>query len=73
MSKLEQLGYELILHAPHSLDLALSYYHLFPNLKKMLQEKRFYSNEEVEAENIAYFEALPKSFYECGIELLKKR
>ena len=38
----------------------------------MLQEKRFYSNEEVITETNAYFEAKDKSFYKKGIEMLEK-
>ena len=38
----------------------------------MLQGKRFGFNEEVILETEVYFEAKDKSFYEKGIELLKK-
>ena len=48
-------------------------YWLFTDLKKMLQGKRFGSNEEVIAETEAYFEAKDKSFYKHGIEKLEKR
>ncbi len=41
--------------------------------KKMLQGKRFGSNEEVIAANEAYFKAKDKSFYEHGIKKLEKR
>lgn len=34
MAKLHLLGYELLPHTAHFLDLALSDYVLFPNLKK---------------------------------------
>ena len=57
-----QLGYELLPHPPYSSDLAPSDYWLFADLKKMLQGKRFGSNEEVIAETEAYFEAKDKSF-----------
>lgn len=73
MTKLDELRYELVLHPPYSPDLAPSNYYLFPNLKKMLQGNRFYSNDEVEAKNNAYFEGLSKSFYTTGIEMLEKR
>lgn len=73
MTKLEQLGYELVLYPPYSPDLAPSDYYLFPNMKRMLQGKRFYSNEDVEAQTTAYFEELPKSYYKTGIEMLQKR
>ena len=54
-------------------DLAPSDYYLFADLKKMLQGKRFYSNEKVITETNAYFEAKDKSFYKKGIEMLEKR
>lgn len=73
MNKLEQLRYELVEHPPYSPDLAPSDYYLFPNLKKMLQGRRFTSNEEVETQTNAYFEALPKLYYQTGLEMLKNR
>ena len=41
--------------------------------EKMLQGKRFGSNEEVIPETEAYFESIDESFYENSIELLNKR
>ena len=73
MAKLSELGYELLHHPPYSPDLAPSDYWLFADLKKMLEEKIFGSNEEVIAETEAYFEATDKSFYKHGIEKLEKR
>ena len=73
MVKLNELSFELLPHPPYSLDLASSDYRLFADLKKMLQRKRFGSNEEVIAENEAYFESKDKSFYKKGIEKLEKR
>lgn len=73
MNKLEQLGYEIVQHPPYSPDLAPSDYYLFPHLKKMLQGTRFHSNSEVEAQTMAYFEELSKSFYKKGIEMLENR
>ena len=46
---------------------------LFAEVKKMLQEKRFGSNEEVIAETEAYFESKYESFYKKDIEKLEKR
>jgi len=40
-------GFELLPHPPYSPDLAPSDYWLFADLKKMLQGKRFGSNDEV--------------------------
>ena len=73
MAKLNELSFELLPHRPYSPDLAPSDYYLFVDLKKMLQGKRFYSNEEVITKTNAYFEAKDKSFYKKGIEMLEKR
>ena len=73
MAKLSELGYELLPHPLYSPDLAPSDYWLFADLKKILQGKRFGSNEEVIAETEVYFEAKHKSFYKHGIEKLEKR
>nr|XP_042912547.1 protein GVQW3-like [Parasteatoda tepidariorum] len=53
-------------------DLAPSDYWLFADLKKVLQGKRFGSNEVI-AETEAYFEAKDNFFYKHGIEKLEKR
>ena len=45
MAKFHELRYELLPLPPYSADLALSDYFLFPNLKKWLGGKRFYSND----------------------------
>ncbi|KOX68116.1 Histone-lysine N-methyltransferase SETMAR [Melipona quadrifasciata] len=63
MVKLNELLFELLPHTPYSLDLAPSDYWLLANIKKMLQGKKFGSNEEVIAETEAYFESKDKSFY----------
>ena len=73
MVTLSELGDELLPHPPYSPDLAPSDYWLFADLKKMLQRKRFGSNEEVIAETEAYFEAKDKQIYKHGIEKLEKR
>ena len=73
MAKLNELSFELLPHPPYSPDLAPSDYYLFPNLRKMLQGKRFYSNEEVITKTNAYFEVKDKSFCKKGIEMLEKR
>ena len=73
MPKLDELGFELLRHPQYSPDLATSGYWLFVDLKKMLQGKRFVSNDKVIAETNAYFGATDKSFYTAGIEKLEKR
>ena len=63
MVKLNGLGFELLPHPAYSPDLVPSDYWLFDDLKKMLQGKRFGSNEEVIAETEAYFESKDESFH----------
>ena len=72
MAKLHKLLLELLQHPPYSPDLAPSDYWLFADLKRMLQGKRFGSNEKVILETEVYSEAKDKSFYKKGTELLKK-
>ena len=72
MEKLHELHFELLPLQPYSSDLAASDHWLFVDLKRMLQGKRFDSNEEVISETEAYFKAKNKSFYKKGIELLEK-
>ena len=73
MFKLNELSFELLPHPPYSPDLAPSVYWLFADLEKMLQGKKFSSNEEVIAETEAYFESKDESFYKKGIKKLEKR
>ena len=73
MVKLPELNFKSLLHSPYFLDLAPSDYWLFANSKRMLQGKKFDSNEEVISENEAYFVVQNKSFDKKGIELLEKR
>ena len=47
MAKLHELHFELLPHPHYSPDLAPTNYFLFADLKRMLQGKRFGSNEEV--------------------------
>ena len=73
MVKLNKLSFELPLRPPYSPGSAPSDYWLFADLKKMLQWKKFGSNEEVIAETEAYFESKDESFYKKDIEKLEKR
>ena len=73
MVNLNELSFELLPHPPYSPDLGPNDYGLFAGQKKMLQGKRFGSNEEVIAETEAYFESKDESFYKKGIEKLEKR
>ena len=71
--KLNDLRFELLPYPPYPLDLAPLDFYLFTDLEKMLQGKRFSSDDEVIAATEAYFEAKDKSFYKKGIESLEKR
>ena len=73
MAKLHELNLELLPHPPYSPDLASSEYYLFAASKRMLQGKRFGSNEEILAKTEAYFKAKDKLLYKKGIEMLEKR
>ena len=72
MAKLHELHFELFPHPPYSPDLTPSDYRLFADHRRMLQGKKFGSNEEMVLETEAYYEAKDKSFYKKGLELLKK-
>ena len=70
MTKLHEFHFKLVPHPPYYPDLAPSDYWLFADLKRMLQGKRFGSNEERISETEAYFETKDLSFNKKGIKLL---
>jgi len=63
MTKLYELGYELIPHPPYSPDLAPCDFFLFPNLKTWLGGKKFSSNEEVIVAVNEYFADFKKAYF----------
>ena len=73
MAKFLELRYELLPHPPYSSDLDPSNYFLFPNLKKWLGVKSFYSNDEIISQTNTYFEDLEKFYLLEGIQKLEKR
>ena len=73
MAKFQELRYELPPQMPYCADLAPCDYFLFPNLKKWLGGKRFYSNNEIMSQTNTYFEDLEKSYFLEGIQKLEKR
>ena len=73
MAKFHELCSELLPHPTYSPDLAPSDYFLFPNLKKWLGGKRFYSNDEIISQTNAYFEDLETSYFLEGTQKLDKR
>ena len=67
IAKLHELQFELLPHPPYCSDLAPSNYWLFADLKRILQGKRFGSNEEMISETEAYFEAKDNLFYKKAL------
>ena len=63
IAKLHEIQFELLLHTHYSPDLVPSDNWLFADLKRMFDEKRFGSNEEVILETEMYFESKDKSYY----------
>ncbi|RLU18396.1 hypothetical protein DMN91_008753 [Ooceraea biroi] len=72
-AKVMELRFQLVPHPPYSPDLAPSDYYFFPNMKKWLAGRKFYSNEEVIAKTNAYFAELDLSYYSEGINKLEQR
>ena len=70
-SKLKELRYELVPHAPYSPDLAPSDFFFFPKLKTSGQ--KYGSNDEVISATEGYFEDLDKSAYSDGIKSFETR
>jgi hypothetical protein len=65
-------GWERLAHAPYSLKLAPSDFHLFPNLKRTLEGHRL-TNEDVEASIRAFVDTQDTNFYQQGFFKLVKR
>jgi hypothetical protein len=74
-AKLHELGNKLLLHPPYSPDLTSSDFSCLQTSKEclLLAGKKFSTNQEVFAENEAYFKAISKSYYKNGIEKLYDR
>ena len=73
MAKFHEIRHELLPPQPYFPDLAPIDYFLFPNFKKWLGEKRFYSNDEIISQTNTYFEDLEKAYFLEGIQKLEKR
>ncbi|PIC49547.1 hypothetical protein B9Z55_008117 [Caenorhabditis nigoni] len=59
----EELGWEVLSHAPNSPDTALSEYHLIPSMQHSLAEKYSKSNDEVKKWMDEYFASHPAEFF----------
>lgn len=70
LSKIQELGWELLLHPPYSPDLAPSDYYLFSPLKRFLRGKQFSERSQLEASCQQFFYSKSASWYRDGIEKL---
>lgn len=70
VSKIEELGWERLIHPPYSPDAAPSDYHLFRSLQHSLAENRFVNVDDVKKHLSAYFASKTPDFYRDGIEKL---
>jgi len=68
--KLAYLGFQCLDHPPYSLDLGLSFYHLFPGLKKQLKGHHFSSNAEVIAATETWLDGQPSEFLLSDLQTL---
>lgn len=72
MVKIHDLQFELVAHAPLSLDLVFNGFFLSPNFKVSLTEHRFSSGEGVVAYVNAYFAEKNVNYYLEGLKKLKR-
>ena len=70
--KLAYLGFHCLDHPPYSPDLALSDYHLFPELKKQLKGRHFLSNTQVIAAAESWLDGQPSEFFLRGLQKLEQ-
>lgn len=74
MTKLGELGYELLPHPPYSPDLTPGEFYLLLKFERWLHGKELQSDEEdVESEIDAYFDDFDESYYLVAVKMLEKR
>jgi histone-lysine N-methyltransferase SETMAR len=73
LEKIEELGWEVLPHAPYSPDLAPSDYYLFRSMQHELAENHFKKEDDVKIFVQRYFDSKPPEFYKAGIEKLRGR
>lgn len=70
---IRDLGFNLFEHLHYTPDLALSNYHIFPQLKNKLKVRKFSSNkEEIEAMEV-WFTAQDRNLFLKSLEVLQVR
>lgn len=71
--KIQDLGWDVMLHPAYSPDLAPTDYHLFRSLASYTRGKKYDNIEEVKTGLLEFFDSKPASFYEKGILDLTNR
>ena len=66
--KLAYLGFLFLDHPPYSPDLAPSDYHLFPGLKKKIENRHFSSDAKVIAAAETWLDGQPSDFFLSGLQ-----
>ncbi|XP_071088847.1 histone-lysine N-methyltransferase SETMAR-like [Haliotis cracherodii] len=66
-------GFKVLPHPPYSPDLAPSNYFLFPNLKKELRGRHFWSDDELTTAVEGWLHEQPHGFYHNGLLALTHR
>jgi len=64
---LNHFGWEVFDHPPYRSDLALSDYHLFPNMKTWFATQRFDDDVELQADVNEWLKSQAATFYDDGI------
>ena len=70
LQKLNELGYKVLPHLPHSLDLYPTDYHFFKHLDNFLQGNRFHNQHIAENAFQVFIEFWSMDFYTTGINKL---
>ena len=73
MEKIEELGWNVLPHAPYSPDMGPSDYHLFRSMQHFLAEKKFNDLDEVRISVQKFFDDQPEEFFKRGIQLLRQK
>ena len=73
MAKIEELGWEVLVHPPYSPDLAPSDFHLFGPLKNHMRGKHFTTDAAVIEAVRKWFRTQSPEFYSAGIQNLVGR
>ncbi|CAO4381978.1 unnamed protein product [Caenorhabditis nigoni] len=71
--KIDELGWEVLPHAPYSPDTAPSDFHLFRSMQHSLAEKHFKNHDEIKKWVDEYFASQPAQFFHSGIHSLRAR